>query len=50
MGDRIIITIEGKTLEIKITTEMRVGHLKDRIDIEGMVEALVATGQGQVQG
>ena len=31
MGDRIIIT-EGEMLEIKITIEIGVGHMKDRID------------------
>ena len=35
MEDRIIITIEGETLEIKIMIEIGVGHMKDRIEIEG---------------
>ena len=50
MWDRLIITAEGETLEIKPMTEIAVGHMKGRIEIEGMVEALVAVGQGQVQG
>ena len=41
MGDRIIITTEGETLEIKIMMEIGVGHTKDRIEIEEMVEAFV---------
>ena len=50
MGDRIIITTEGETLEIRITIEMGVvGHMKDKTEIEGMVEALVTVDQGQVQ-
>ena len=50
MGDRIIITTEGETLEIKRMIEIGVGHTKDRIEVEGMVEALVIVDQGQVQG
>ena len=50
MGDRIIITTEGETLDIKFMTEIGVGHMKDRIVIEGMVEVLVTVDQGQVQG
>ena len=50
MGDRIIITTEGKTLEIKIMIGIGVGHRKDRIETEGTIEALVTVGQGQVQG
>ena len=50
MEDRIIITTEGETLEIKITIGIGVGHTKDRIETEGMVEALVTVDQGQVQG
>ena len=50
MGDKIIITTEGETLEIKITIEIGVGHTKDRIEMEGQVEALVTVDQGQVQG
>ena len=46
----IIITIEGETLEIKIMIEIGVGHKTDRIEMEGMVEALVTVDQGQVQG
>ena len=41
MGDRIALITEGETLEIDITIEIGVGHLKDRIEIEGMVEALL---------
>ena len=47
MGYRIIIT-EGKTLEVKIT--IGVGHMRDIIETEGMIEALVTVDQGQVQG
>ena len=50
MGDRIIITTEGETLEIKIMIEIGVSHTKDRIEIEGIVEALAIVVQGQVQG
>ena len=32
MGDRVIITTEGETLEIKLMIEIGVGHIKDRID------------------
>ena len=50
MGDRIIITTEEETLEISITIEIGVGQMKDKTEIEGMVEALVTVDQGQVQG
>ena len=50
MGDQIIITIEGETLGIRIIIETGVGHMKDRTEIEGMVETLVTVDQGQVQG
>ena len=50
MGDRIIITTEGETLQIKIVIETGVGHIKDRKEMEGTVEALVTVDQGQVQG
>ena len=50
MGDRIIITTEGDNLEIKIMIEIEVGHSKDRIEMEGMVEALVTVDQVQIQG
>ena len=50
MEDRIIITTEGETLEINIMIEIGVGHMKDRAEIEGVVEALVTVDQGQVQG
>ena len=49
MGDRIIIT-KGETLEFKIMIEIGVGHIRDRIEIARMVEALVTVDQGQVQG
>ena len=49
MGDKIITT-EGGTLEIKIMIETGVGHMRDRVEIKGMVEALVIVDQGQVQG
>ena len=50
MGDRIIITTEGETLEIKIMIGIGVGvgHMKDRIEAEGMVEVLVTVDQSQV--
>ena len=38
MGDRIKAT-EGETLETKILTEIGVGHMRDRIETEGMIEA-----------
>ena len=50
MGDRIIIITEGETLEIKIMIGIGVSHMKDRIETEGMIEALVTVDQGQVQG
>ena len=49
MEDQVITIIEGKTLEVKITIETRVGHMKDRTGMEGTAEALVTVGQGQVQ-
>ena len=48
MGDRIIIT-EGETLEIKIMIGIGVGHMKDRIGTEEMIETLVIVDQDQVQ-
>ena len=39
MGDRIIIITEGEALEIKIM--IGVGHMRERIETEGMIEALV---------
>ena len=50
IGDRILITTEEETLEIKITIEIGVGHTKGRIEIEGMVEALVTVDQDEIQG
>ena len=50
MGDRTIIITEGEILEIKITIAIGVGHTNERIETEGMVEALVTVDQGQVQG
>ena len=47
-GDKIIIT-ERETLEIKITIGIGVGHMKDRIETEGMIKALVKVDQDQVQ-
>ena len=43
-------TLEGETLEVKITIEIEVGHMKDRIETEGTVEVLVTADQGQLQG
>ena len=50
IGDIIIITTEGETLEIKIMMEIGEDHMKDSIEMEGTVEALVTVDQGQVQG
>ena len=50
MGDKIIIITEGETLEIKIMIGIGVGHMKDRIETEWMIEALVTVDQDQVQG
>ena len=50
MEDRIIITTEGKALEIKIMIEIGLDHMKDRKEIEGIVEASVTVDHGQVQG
>ena len=49
VGDQIII-IEGETLAVKIMIEIGVGHMKDRTETEGTIEALVTADQGQVQG
>ena len=49
MGDRIIVT-EGETLGTRITIEIGVGHMRDKIETEGMIEALVTVDQDQVQG
>ena len=48
MGDKIIIT-ERETLETRITIEIRVGHMRDKIETEEMIEALVTGDQDQVQ-
>ena len=48
-GDQIITITEGETLGIKITIEIGVGHMRDKTEIEGMVEALVTVDQGQVE-
>ena len=50
MEDQIIMITEGETLGIRIMIEIGVGHMKDKIEIEGTVEALVTVGQGQVLG
>ena len=50
MGEGTTITIKGKILGIKIMIEIEIGDMKDRIETEGMVEALVTVDQGQVQG
>ena len=49
IGDRIIITIEEETLEIRIMVEIGVGHTINKTEIEGMVEELVIVDQGLVQ-
>ena len=48
MGDRIIVT-EGETLGTRTTKEIGVGHMRDKIETEEMVEVLVAVDQDQVQ-
>ena len=50
MGDKIIIITEAETLEIKIMIGIGVCHMKERIETEGMIEALVTVDQDQVQG
>ena len=50
MGDQITTIREGKTLKVKITIDIEVGHTKDRTETEGTVEALATVDQGQVQG
>ena len=49
MEDKIITT-KGETLEIKIMIGIGIGYMKDRIDTEGMIDALVTSDQDQVQG
>ena len=48
MRNRIIVT-EGKTLGTRNAKEIGVGHMKDRIETEEMIEALVTVDQDQVQ-
>ena len=48
MGDRIIIT-EGQILEIKVMIGIGISHMRDRIETEGTIEALVTAYQDQVQ-
>ena len=48
MGDRIIVT-EGETLETKIMIEVGVVYMRDKIETEEMIEALITVGQDQVQ-
>ena len=50
MGDQITTIREGKTLKVKITIDIEVGHTKDRTETEGTVEALATVDQSQVQG
>ena len=45
MGDTTIIIIEGKTLETKITIGIGGGHMRDKIETEGIIEALVTVDQ-----
>ena len=40
MGGMIITLIEGEVAEVKIMIGIGVGNMKDRVEIEGMVEAL----------
>ena len=50
MEDQIIIITEGETLGIRIMIEIGIGHTRDKIEIEGIAEALVTVHQGQIQG
>ena len=47
MGDQITIT-EEETLEFKIMIGIGVGHMRDRIETEGKIEALVTVDVDQV--
>ena len=49
MDGIIIVITEEVVLEIKITIEIGVGYMKDRIEMEETVEAQVIVGQDQVQ-
>ena len=40
---------EGETLETKITIEIGVGHMRDKIETEEVIEALVKVDQDEVQ-
>ena len=40
---------EGETSEIKMSIRIGLDHVKDRIETEGMIEALVTVDQDQVQ-
>ena len=44
-----MIVIEGETLGTRIMIEIGVGHMRDKIEIEEMIEALVTVDQDQVQ-
>ena len=48
MGYRIMVT-EVKTLETKITIEIGAGHMRDKIETEEMLEALVTVDKDHVQ-
>ena len=50
MGGQIIAIIEEETLEVKITIGIGVDYMKDKIEIEGIAEALVIVNQGHIQG
>ena len=48
MGDRIVIT-ERETLEIRIMIGIGVGNIRDKIETEVVIEALVTIDQDQVR-
>ena len=45
----IVVMTEEVVIEIKIMIEIGVGHMKDRIEMEGTVEAQVIVDQLQVK-
>ena len=48
MGDRIIVT-EGETVGTRTMIEIGVGHMRDKIETEEMIEELVIADWDQVQ-
>ena len=47
MGD-IVMIIEGETLGIKIMIGIGVGHMRDKVEIEDTIEALVTADQDHI--